>query len=279
VSAVAVLATGIMGAGMAGSLVRAGHEVRAWNRTRERADALAGDGVTVAGAPAAAVAGADVVVTMLSDADAVLDVVDRAADRFGDAVWAQMSTVGLEGIERCGLLAAERGLVLVDAPVVGTKQPAERGELLILAAGPPEALDRCAPAFEAMARRTRRLGDEAGPATRMKLVVNAWILTLVEGLAETVALAEGLAVDPAAFLAAIAGDSVDSPYAQTKGRLMVERDFPPSFPLRLAAKDAALVVAATERHGLDLPLPRAVARAAGPGGVATTPARTWPPRS
>jgi 3-hydroxyisobutyrate dehydrogenase len=253
---VAVLGTGIMGAPMARNLAEAGFPVRVWNRTAAKAEPLRGAGAEVAGTPAEAAAGAAVVLTMLTDADAVLATAAAALD--GAEVWVQASTVGVDGTERCAALAAERGVAFVDAPVLGTRQPAEEGKLTILASGPDAQRERLAPLFDAVGARTLWLG-EAGAGTRLKLVTNTWVLALVEGLAETLALAEGLGVPPESFLDAIAGGPLDAGYAQTKGRGMIARDFPPAFPLRHAAKDLRLVEDAAERHGLDVPLVTAVA--------------------
>lgn len=251
---VAVLgAGGIMGAGMARNLAAAGLEVRAWNRTRDKAEPLAEDGVAVAGTAAEAAEGADVVLTILSDADAVVD----AMDRVECPVWVQASTIGLSGTERCAELAEERGITLVDAPLLGTKAPAEQGELIVLASGPEESRERVAPVFEAIGKKTMWVG-EAGAGSRLKLVTNNWILAVVESTAETVALAEGLDVDPADFLEAVAGGPLDLPYLQMKARAMIEGELEPSMRLALAAKDAGLVTEAAERHGLDLPLPALV---------------------
>jgi len=254
---VAVLGTGIMGAPMARNLAAAGLEVRAYNRTRERAEPLAGHGVTVAGSAAEAVEGAEVVVTMLSDGAAVEAVTGGLAFGAG-AVWAQMSTVGLEATERLAARAAEAGAAFVDAPVLGTKAPAEQGKLIVLAAGPAEARERCAPVFDAVGTRTVALGDEPGAGTRMKLVLNTWLLALVEGLAESVTLAERLGVDPAAFLEIIDGGPLGPPYAKMKGTMMIERSYEPSFPLALAAKDAGLALDAAAASGLELPALRAI---------------------
>jgi 3-hydroxyisobutyrate dehydrogenase len=242
---------------MARNLAGAGLEVRAHNRTRERAEPLAEHGVTVAGSPAEAVEGADVVVTMLSDGAAVEAVTGGLA--FGEgSVWAQMSTVGLEATERLAARAAEAGAAFVDAPVLGTKAPAEQGKLIVLAAGRPEARERCAPVFDAVGAKTVALGDEPGAGTRMKLVLNTWLLALVEGLAESVALAERLGVDPAAFLEIIDGGPLGPPYAKMKGTMMIERSYEPSFPLALAAKDAGLALDAAAASGLELPALRAI---------------------
>lgn len=259
--AIAVLgAGGIMGRPMARNLARAGLEVRAWNRTREKAEPLVEEGAAIAGTPAEAAAGAGMVITILSDADAVVAAAEEALGAApADTIWLQMSTIGIEGAERCATLAEEAGVVFVDAPVLGTKAPAEQGGLIVLASGPEDARDRVEPVFEAVGKRTMWVG-EAGSGSRLKIVVNAWLLTAVEGVAETVALAEGLDLDPELFLEAIAGSPVDLPYAQTKGKAMIERSFEPSFKLRLAAKDAALLEEAARRHDLDLPLIATVRR-------------------
>jgi 3-hydroxyisobutyrate dehydrogenase len=253
---VAVLGTGIMGAPMARNLLAAGFPVRAWNRTAEKAAPLADAGAVVARTPAEAAEGAQVVLTMLSDADAVLDSVADALD--GPDVWVQMSTIGIEGGERCAALASERGVAFVDAPVMGSRQPAEEGALLVIASGPAELRDRVDPLFDAVGARTSWVG-EAGAAQRLKLVNNAWVVAVVQGLADTLVLAEGLGVEPQAFLDGIAGGPLDSGYAQLKGKNMVARDFPPAFTLRLAAKDLRLIVEAASRYELDLPLLSATA--------------------
>jgi 3-hydroxyisobutyrate dehydrogenase len=254
---IAVLGTGVMGAPMARNLARAGHEVRAWNRSIEKAAPLRDDGVDVRDDAASAAAGADVVMTMLADADAVLDVARRAG-LAGGQIWWQASTVGLEGTEQCAALAQETGATLVDAPVLGTRLPAEEGKLLILASGPGEALDACAALFEAVGQRTMRLGA-AGTGTRLKLAVNAWVVVVTQGTAETIALAQSLGLDPAWVFQAVEGGALDLPYFRMKAKMMLEDEFPASFALALAAKDARLVAEAAERHGADLPVARAIA--------------------
>ena len=243
-----------MGLPMARNLARAGFEVRAWNRTREKAAPLEGDGVRVVDSPAQAAGGADVLLTMLSDADAVIDVVeDAVADVSEGSVWLQMSTIGEIGTERCSELAAAHGLTLFDAPVLGTKQPAEQGKLVILASGPSDGRDSAQPVFDAVGQKTMWLG-EVGEGTRLKLVVNGWVLTVVEGGAETIALAEGLGLDPALLFEALEGGALDLPYLRLKGKAIAERNFEPSFRLTLAAKDARLIEESAQRRDLDVPL-------------------------
>jgi 3-hydroxyisobutyrate dehydrogenase len=247
---IAFLGTGIMGAAMARNIAQEGREVVAWNRTREKAEGI--DGVGVADSPAEAVAGADAIVTMLSDGAAVADVIRQAAEAIEPgAIWWQCSTVGIEATERLRAVADELGLVYVDAPVLGTKQPAEEGKLTVLASGPPEALDKLAPLFDAVAAKTVRLG-EAGEATRAKLVLNNWVLAITTATAETIELARALGIDPQLFLDTIAGGPNDSAYAQMKGKMILEdRVGDASFPLKHAHKDARLVLDAAREHGAD----------------------------
>jgi len=246
---IALLGTGTMGAGMARNLLSAGHEVHAWNRTRERAEPLAADGAVVHDTPAEALDGADALVTMLADGPAVAAAIDGLA--LDGTPWAQMSTVA---VEETAALAARAPGTFVDAPVLGSKPGAEGGELIVLASGPAAARAPLAPVFDAVGARTIDLGDEAGAGTRMKLVLNHWVIALVEGLAETVLLAEGLELEPQAFLDVIDGGPMGPPYAKLKGTNMVVRSYEPDFSLKLAHKDAGLIVAAAGAAGIDLPL-------------------------
>jgi 3-hydroxyisobutyrate dehydrogenase len=165
-----------------------------------------------------------------------------------------MSTIGIGGSEEVAHECATRDVPFVDAPVLGTKQPAEQGKLVVLASGPDDALERCASIFDAVGAKTLRLG-EAGAGTRLKLVVNHWLLGLVDALAETIDYAEGIDVDPQRFLEAISGGPVGPAYADLKGGAMIDNEFEPaSFPLALASKDADLVAEAAERHDFELGL-------------------------
>jgi 3-hydroxyisobutyrate dehydrogenase len=263
IQSVAVLgAGGTMGKGIARNLALAGIEVRAWNRTRRKLDDLAGDDrIRAMASRDEAVADVDVIISMLSDADAVLEAMGGdggalASARVG-SIWVQMGTIGIEGTERCAELARGAGVVLVDAPVLGTKQPAEEGELVILASGPEELRDGLDPIFDAIGKRTIWVGG-AGSASRLKVAINSWIVAAVEGTAEMLALAEGIGVDPRLALEAISDGPLDLPYMKMKSRAMLERDFEPSFGLALAAKDAGLAVDAARGAGLELPMLEAI---------------------
>lgn len=248
---VALLGTGTMGLGMARNIAAAGLDLTVWNRTPERAKPLA-DVATVADSVSAAVSGADVVITMLFDADSVADTMTAARDSLGDdVVWLQQSTVGVAGAERLGELAADLGVTYVDAPVLGTKKPAEDGALVVLASGPEQARDRVAPVLDAIGSRTVWVG-EAGAGSRLKLAANAWVFTVVEGVAESLALTRDLGLDPRLFLEAVKGGALDAPYVQLKGGAMLDGAFDPAFALSGALKDAELILAAAADAGTDL---------------------------
>ncbi|MGW3492561.1 NAD(P)-dependent oxidoreductase [Streptomyces sp. NPDC001020] len=273
---VSVLGTGIMGAAMARNLARAGHTVRAWNRTRDKAEPLAADGAHIAGTPADAVRDADVVLTMLYDGATVLEVMREAAPalRTGTA-WVQSTTAGIEAVGELAGFARDHALVFFDAPVLGTRQPAEAGQLTVLAAGPSDGREVVTPVFDAVGSRTMWMGEDgaAGGATRLKLVANSWVLAVTAAAGEVLALARGLGVDPQNFLDLIAGGGLDMGYLRAKADAVLnDKLTPPSFAVTTAEKDARLIVRAGERHGVRLDVIEATAerlsRAAAQGHAA-----------
>ncbi|MFJ8149628.1 NAD(P)-dependent oxidoreductase [Streptomyces sp. NPDC096048] len=270
---VSVLGTGIMGAAMARNLARAGHTVRAWNRSRDKAEPLAADGAHVASSPAEAVRGADAVLTMLYDGPAALDVMRQAAPglRPGTA-WVQSTTAGVDAVADLAAFAQEHDLVFFDAPVLGTRQPAEAGQLLILAAGPADARDVVAPVLDAVGSRTVWTGQDgaAGSATRLKLVANSWVLAATNAAGEVLALAKALGVDPDGFFDAIAGGPLDMGYLRAKTAMIRDGALTPAqFAVTTAVKDARLIVEAGEANGVRLDVAAAgaerLARAAAQG--------------
>ncbi len=275
---VALLGTGIMGAGMARNIAAAGHPVVVWNRTTEKAEPLS-DVATVATSVAEAVEGADVVITMLYDADSVAAVMEEARGHLGaDTVWVQQSTVGVAGSDRLVALAQDLGVTIVDAPVLGTRKPAEDGALVVLASGPESVRERVDPVFEAIGSRTLWVG-EAGAGSRLKLAANAWVVTVLEGVADSLALTRALGLDPQLFLDAIEGGAMDAPYVRLKGSMMLNDSYEPAFALAGALKDVDLILAAADDAGLELgPLPgvRAhLARAVDAGHGDKDMAATW----
>jgi 3-hydroxyisobutyrate dehydrogenase len=179
---VAVLGTGIMGAPMARNLLNAGFQVRVWNRTRDKARVLAAEGADLAETPADAVREAAFVITMLTDTAAILAVMGQAAESVPDgAVWLQTGMVGGE-VQPVARLAEDHGITFVDCPVIGTRETAKRGRLVVLASGPGDALDRAQPIFDAIASKTVRLEPGARGASRIKLVATAWTVGIAESL-------------------------------------------------------------------------------------------------
>ncbi|MFD7812115.1 NAD(P)-dependent oxidoreductase [Streptomyces sp. NPDC059785] len=253
---VSVLGTGIMGAAMARNLTRAGHTVSAWNRTREKAEPLAADGARIADTPADAVRDADVVLTMLYDGPAALEVMRQAAPELRPGtVWAQSTTAGVEAVGELAAFAREHRLAFYDAPVLGTREPAEAGQLLVLAAGPEQERRTVQPVFDAVGARTVWTGDDgaAGSATRLKLVANSWVIAATSATGEALSLAKALGVDPQSFFDAIAGGPLDMGYLRAKAALVLEdRLTPASFAVATAEKDARLIVEAGRQHGVRL---------------------------
>jgi 3-hydroxyisobutyrate dehydrogenase len=259
---VAVLGTGRMGEPIARNLLAAGYEVAIWNRTAARAAPLGRVGAVLAASPAEAVKDAGVVLTMLADGAAVNAAMRGPSGALEamrpGSVWVQMSTVGLDWIERLATLAHEHGIEFVDAPVSGSDGPARERQLVVLASGPDGARAPVQPIFEAIGRRTLWLGP-AGQGTRLKLVLNNWLATQVESVSETIALAEALGLDAHLFIDAIADGPLGSTYAVTKGRAMLAGEFDPGFALRLAFKDVGLALDAAREQELELPVTSALA--------------------
>ena len=240
-----------MGAPIARRLAGAGHDVRAWNRTPEKCEGL---GATAALDPGAAIADADVVITMLADGPAVESTMTEALGATrpaGGAVWIQMSTVGVDWTRRLAQLADGNGLLYVDSPVLGTRKPAEEGQLAALVAGPEAARTVLDEVLPTITRKVVWLGEDVGAASTLKLVLNHWTLITIENVVETVALAEALGIDPQAFLESIAGGGMDMPYAHQKTATITAGDFTPSFSARLAEKDLGLIVESARAAGMD----------------------------
>ncbi|MFJ3304807.1 NAD(P)-dependent oxidoreductase [Streptomyces sp. NPDC086549] len=260
---VSVLGTGIMGAAMARNLTKAGHTVRAWNRTRAKAEPLAADGAHVTDTPAEAVQGADVVLTMLYDGGTVLEVMREAAPALrSGAAWVQSTTAGIGSVADLAGFARDHGLVFYDAPVLGTRQPAEAGLLTVLAAGPAEGRDAVTPVFDAVGARTVWTGDDGatGSATRLKLVANSWVLAATAATGEVLALSQALGVDPQDFFDLIEGGPLDMGYLRAKAGLVLGGGLSPAqFAVATAEKDARLIVRAGEDNGVRLDVAAATA--------------------
>jgi 3-hydroxyisobutyrate dehydrogenase len=245
---VAVIGAGIMGSAMTRNLVAAGVNTQVWDRSPAAPAPLGAAGAVVAPSAREAVQDADVVITMLPTADAVESVIfdEGVADAFADGcVWAQMGTIGIEATRRIrDRLAAQRpGVMFVDSPVSGSKGPAEQGQLLILASGPAAAADRLSPVFGILGRKTVWLG-EAGQGSLVKLLVNTYMSILIEGVAETMELADRLGISHQELAEAIEGGPLDAPIVDAKLHKIDRGDFTAEFPLEWALKDVDLTISA-----------------------------------
>jgi len=280
-AAVAVLGTGIMGSAMARNLAAAGLRTTVWDRSAAATAPLAAAGAAVAASAREAIADADVVITMLPTADAVDSVMrPQGLSAFASgAVWAQMGTIGISATAELAdaVRQSRPDVMFVDAPVSGSKGPAETGQLLILASGPTAAEPVARPAFDAIGRKTVWLGD-AGQGSRMKLVVNAYLSFLIEGVAEALELGSRLGIDAAGLDEVLEGGPLDAPLADAKLHKIARGDFTPEFPLEWALKDVDLAIEAA--NGARLPMLGALSRqwrqavAAGYGREDISAART-----
>jgi len=247
-AAVAVIGAGIMGSAMTRNLVAAGLDTRVWDRSSSATAPLAEAGAVAAASARDAVRGAGVVITMLPTADVVEAVIfdGGVADAFEDGcVWAQMGTIGVEAtLSIAARLAAQRpGAMFVDAPVSGSKGPAEQGQLLILASGPDAAASALRRVFDVIGRKTVWLG-EVGRGSQVKLLVNAYMSILIEGVAETMELADRLGIGHQQLAEVIEGGPLDAPIADAKLHKMDRQEYAAEFPLEWALKDVDLAISA-----------------------------------
>ena len=219
--AVAVLGAGIMGSAMARNLLSSGLAVTVWDRSASAMASLAEAGAVEAAVARDAVRDVPVVITMLPTGDVVKSVIfdDGVVSAFAQGcVWAQMGTIGVEATSEISARLAELrpDVLFLDAPVSGSKGPAEQGQLLILASGPAAAAETVKPVFSAIGRKTVWLGD-AGKGSQVKLVVNAYMSILIEGVAETMELSDRLGVGHQQLAEVIEGGPLDvAPIADAK---------------------------------------------------------------
>jgi len=250
---------GRMGLPMARNLARAGHEVAAYNRTRSRAEALAEAGGRAADTPAAAADGAEVVVTMLAD-DAAVEAVTLGEDGIlgalrPGAVHLGMSTVGVALSRRLAEAHRRAGQGYVAAPVFGRPEAAEGAKLWVVAAGAPEAVDRCEPVFDAVGQGMFRVGEEPEKASVVKLAGNFMLAGMIEALGEAMALGRKHGVEAPKLLEVLTSTLFNLPVYRNYGGMIAEGRFEPAgFALRLGLKDVRLVLDAADEAAVPMPL-------------------------
>jgi 3-hydroxyisobutyrate dehydrogenase len=245
---VAILGIGAMGHGMATSALRAGIPTVVWNRDPEATRDLAELGAEVADTAADAARRAAIVVTMVTDTNAVVSIArdqGMLAALAPGAIWVQMSTIGVTGIEQVAAMvdAERRDVTLIDAPVSGSRDPAEQGALTIFASGPDEARPRVAPLFDALGQRTIWVGP-VGAGSRVKVVNNTWLAFGAEAIATSVALARHLGLETETVADALGGGPLESPWQAAKLQRIAKGEFSAQFALSLALKDVRLALEA-----------------------------------
>jgi 3-hydroxyisobutyrate dehydrogenase len=252
---VALLGTGVMGSGMGRRLLDAGVPLTVWNRRRERAQPLADAGATVADSPAAAVAHADVVVSMVADDAASLAVWTGPHGALTGVrpgtLLAESSTLSPPWILELAELARKHQCAFVDAPVTGSKVHAATGQLTFLVGGDADAVARIDPLLSVMGRGSIHLGP-VGSGARMKLINNFMAGVQAVALAEALVLIERGGLDASAALPVLYDGAPGSPMVRTAGARMTAKDYSVNFQLALMRKDLGYAIAEGERH--DLPL-------------------------
>lgn len=242
---IAVIGTGTMGNAMASRLLGASMNVAVWSRHPASTEPSVELGATAYNEAADAVAEADVVITMLPTYDVIREVMfdAKAVDAMRpNATWAQRATIGITATGRLATLTEVRrpDVAFVDAPVSGSREPAESGQLLILASGPSNEAGVLGEVFRALGKRTMWLGS-TGAGSAMKLVLNTWLAFQTEGAAESAALAESLGVAPSLLRKALSDSPLASSYALAKLDRMLDMDFQADFAIDWALKDLDLV--------------------------------------
>lgn len=250
---VAVLGLGAMGHAFAANLLKKGFTVQAWNRTRQRGADLAAAGLKLADRPQGAVQDADVVLVMLTDAAATEAVLIGESGIIKQlkpgSILVQMGTIGMASTDKltAAVAAARADVIFLDAPVAGTKTPAENAQITVLASGDRARAAAVEPVFGAIAKGTKWLGA-AGAGSRMKLVVNAWLVAMVQGMTESVQLAGQLGFSADDFWQTIDGGPLAAPYVKNKIGMINADDYTPQMQLSLALKDANLALDAAGDH-------------------------------
>jgi len=258
---IAIIGAGTMGSAFSRRLLVAGMRVSVWDRNPAKTAGLAAAGATAAETPADAVRGVDIAITMVPTIAAIEETMPNAlASLRPGAIWLQMSTIGVAGTERAQALAKEHrpDIVFVDAPVSGSRTPAEQGKLLILASGPAVALDQLEPVFSVLGQRTMRW-ERVGSGSRMKMVLNTWLAVLAEGMSETAVLAQSLDLSLSDVGGCLGSTALNAPWALAKLEKIEHDAFDPDFSLALASKDLHLALEAAAGAHQHLPMAHSIA--------------------
>jgi 3-hydroxyisobutyrate dehydrogenase-like beta-hydroxyacid dehydrogenase len=256
---IAFIGLGNMGSAMATNLIKAGHTLTVFNRTRSRADALKPLGARIAATPGEAADGAEVAITMLADDHALEAVVFEKGSLLDslppNAIHVSMSTISVVLSRQLAAAHAERKQHYVSAPVFGRPEAAAAAKLFVVAAGPAAQIERCRALFDAMGQKTFIAGDDASGANLMKLTGNFLITAVIEGLAESFALVRKAGLDANLFHEILTSSLFNAPIYKTYGALINSQKFEPAgFKLPLGLKDNRLLLAAAEENAVAMPM-------------------------
>jgi 3-hydroxyisobutyrate dehydrogenase-like beta-hydroxyacid dehydrogenase len=261
-SAVGFIGLGSMGSKVVERLLDAGHSVTGWNRSRDKAEALADRGMEVATTPREVAESAPLVLSMVTDTRAVEQVAagddGLIAGLGAGAVWADMSTIAPAASIAISERVAEAGAAMLDAPVSGSVATLEAGQLAIMAGGPQDAFERAEPVFLAIGPKVRRIGDN-GQALQMKVAINLALVVQVLGFCEGVALAERGGVDRETAVEAMLASVVSSPVLQYRGPFILDGNMPDVAWADVDLQQKDLMLALDLGRSLGVPLPTAAA--------------------
>jgi 3-hydroxyisobutyrate dehydrogenase-like beta-hydroxyacid dehydrogenase len=256
---VGFIGLGNMGAAIARNLIKEGHSLTVYNRTRSRAEAFASLGATVAETPADAATDAEALITMLADDHAVEEVIFAPGNAIEalpvGSIHISMSTISVLLSRRLAETHRARQQHYLAAPVFGRPDAAAAAKLFIVAAGPSEQLERCRPLFDAMGQKTFIVGEESQSANIIKLAGNFLITTVIESLGEAFAFGRKFGVDPHAFLDILTNSLFNAPVYRNYGSMIASDKFEPAgFKLPLGLKDNRLLLAAAEEAMVPMPM-------------------------
>lgn len=264
-SKITILGTGAMGSRMAENLIKAGHEVTVWNRTREKTADLETVGAKVADTPAAAAATADFVISMVRDDDASravwLDKNTGALETLPEtAIAVESSTVTLAWARELAAACASKNIGFLDAPVAGSRPQAEAGQLIYLVGGAAETLAQAEPILKTMGAAVHHAGDAAGSGAAVKLAVNALFGVQITAVGELLGFLKNCGLDHARAFEIIAATPVCSPAAKAAGAAMLSGNFAPMFPVELVEKDFGYVAETAAENHSETPMANAARR-------------------
>lgn len=251
------IGTGIMGSRMAANLLKAGYEVKVYNRTLSKAKELENEGAMLSQSAKEAADGVDVLFTMLSTPDAVRETAFGEKGFFSsmkkNSIWTDCSTVNPSFSKEMAEASKKKGLRFIDAPVAGTKQPAEKGELIILAGGNKKDVEEVTPLLNIIGKKIIYAGEH-GMGTSLKMVINTMLASAMEVFSEALVLGETLGFSKEKLFEVLIGGPLTAPFLAAKKVKIEKADFEADFPLQWMLKDMRLITKTADENNVELPV-------------------------